>query len=47
MSKKSIAEYVAEKRRVYAKSGSAKRTRMIDEVCETPRLCHFPRDRWR
>ena len=35
MSRKSIAEYVAEKRRVYAKSGSAKRTRMIDEVCET------------
>ena len=35
MSRKSIAEYVAEKRRAYAKSGSAKRTRMIDEVCET------------
>ena len=35
MSRKSIAEYVAEKRRVYAKSGSAKRTRMIDEVCDT------------
>lgn len=35
MSRKSIAEYVAEKRRVYANSGSAKRTRLLDEVCET------------
>ena len=35
MSRKSIAEYIAEKRRTYAKSGSAKRTRLLDDVCET------------
>ena len=35
MSRKSIAEYIAEKRRSYAKFGSAKRTRLIDEVRET------------
>jgi len=35
MSRRSIAEYIAEKRRAYATAGSAKRTRILDEVCET------------
>ena len=35
MSRRSIAEYIAEKRRAYADAGSAKRTRILDEVCET------------
>lgn len=35
MSRKSIAEYVAEKRRAYAVSSIAKRTRILNEVCET------------
>lgn len=35
MSRKSIAEYVAEKRRAYAVSSTAKRTRILNEVCET------------
>ena len=34
MSRKSIAEYIAEKRRAYAKSGNAKRTRLLDDVCD-------------
>ena len=38
MSRKSKSEYVAEKRRVYANSGKAKRSRILDEVCET--LCY-------
>ena len=35
MSRKSIAEYIAEKRRAYAAAGSVKRSRILDEVCET------------
>lgn len=35
MSRKSIAEYIAEKRRVYNTARSAKRTRLLDEVCDT------------
>ena len=35
MSRKSRFEYIGEKRRAYAKSGKAKRSRIIDEVCET------------
>ena len=35
MSRKSKFEYIGEKRRAYAKSGKAKRSRIIDEVCET------------
>ena len=35
MSRKSIAEYIAEKRRAYAAAGSAKRSRILDAVCET------------
>ena len=40
MSRKSIAEHVAEKRRVYAKSGSAKRARPRTTyfVAELPRI---------
>ena len=35
MSRRSIAEYIAEKRRAYATAGSAKRSRILDAVCET------------
>ena len=35
VSRKSRSEYNGEKRRVYAKSGKAKRSRILDEVCET------------
>ena len=35
MSRKSRFEYIGEKRRAYAKSGKAKRSRILDEVCET------------
>lgn len=35
MSRKSKSEYVAEKRRAYGKAGKAKRSRILDEVCET------------
>ena len=35
MSRKSIAEYIAEKRRAYGNAGKAKRSRILDEVCET------------
>ena len=35
MSRKSRFEYIGEKRRAYAMSGKAKRSRIIDEVCET------------
>ena len=35
MSRKSSFEYIGEKRRAYAKSGKAKRSRILDEVCET------------
>lgn len=35
MSRKSIAEYIAEKRRAYAVAGGAKRCRILDEVCKT------------
>ena len=35
MSRKSKSEYIAEKRRAYANSGKAKRSRILDEVCET------------
>ena len=41
MSKKSIAEYVTEKRRVYTKSGSAKRTRLLDEIRELLSVQHL------
>ena len=35
MSRKSRFEYIGEKSRAYAKSGKAKRSRILDEVCET------------
>ena len=35
VSRKSRFEYIGEKRRAYAKSGKAKRFRILDEVCET------------
>ena len=35
MSRKSIAEYIAEKRRAYVVAGSVRRSRILDEVCET------------
>lgn len=35
MSRKSKSEYIAEKRRAYDKAGKAKRSRILDEVCET------------
>ena len=35
MSRKSKSEYVAEKRRAYGNAGKAKRSRILDEVCET------------
>ena len=35
MSRKSRFEYVGEKRRAYAKSGKAKRSRILDKACET------------
>lgn len=35
MSRKSKSEYVAEKRRAYANSGKARRSRILDEVCGT------------
>ena len=35
MSRKSKSEYIAEKRRAYDKAGKAKRSRVLDEVCET------------
>lgn len=35
MSRKSISEYIAEKRHAYTVSGVAKRQRILDEVCET------------
>lgn len=35
ISRKSIVEYIADKRRAYAKAGSAKRSRLLDDVCET------------
>ena len=35
MSRKSIAEYIAEKRRAYAAAGRVRRSRILDEVCET------------
>ena len=35
MSRKSIAEYITEKRRAYADAGSVKRSRILDEVSET------------
>ena len=38
MSRKSKAEYIAEKRRAYAEAGAGKRRRILDEVCET--LCY-------
>ena len=37
MSRRSIAEYITEKRRAYASAGSVKRSRILDEVCETVR----------
>ena len=38
MARKSKAEYIGEKRRIYAGASAAKRRRMLDEVCET--LCY-------
>ena len=38
MSRKSKAEYIGEKRRAYACASAAKRSRILDEVCET--LCY-------
>ena len=35
MSRKSRFEYIGEKRRAYAKSAKAKRSHILDEVCET------------
>ena len=35
MSRKSRFEYIGEKRRAYTKSGKAKRSRILDDVCET------------
>ena len=35
MSRKSKSEYIAEKRRAYDKAGKPKRSRILDEVCET------------
>jgi hypothetical protein len=35
MSRKSKSEYVAEKRRAYDNAGKAKRSRILDEACET------------
>lgn len=35
MSRISIAEYAAEKRRAYAEASAAKRVRILDEVCDT------------
>ena len=35
MSRKSKSEYIAEKRRAYDKAGKTKRSRILDEVCET------------
>ena len=35
MSRMATAEYVGAKRRAYAEAFSAKRTRLLDEVCET------------
>ncbi len=35
MSRKSKSEYVAEKRRAYGNAVKAKRSRILDEVCET------------
>ena len=35
MSRKSKSEYIAEKRRAYGNAGKAKRSRILDEVCET------------
>ena len=35
MSRKSRFESIGEKRRAYAKSGKAKRSRILDEACET------------
>ena len=35
MSRKSKSEYVAEKRRAYGNAGRAKRSRILDEACET------------
>ena len=34
MSRKSKSEYIAEKRRAYVNAGKAKRSRILDEVCE-------------
>ena len=35
MSRMATAEYIGAKRRAYAEAGSAKRRRLLDEVCET------------
>ena len=35
MSRKSIVEYIGEKRRAYANAGRRKHARIPDEVCET------------
>ena len=35
MSRKSKSEYIAEKRRAYDKARKPKRSRILDEVCET------------
>ena len=35
MSRKSRFEYIGENRRAYAKSAKAKRSRILDEICET------------
>ncbi len=35
MSRKSIAEYIAEKRRAYSGAGSKRRTRILDDACDT------------
>ena len=35
MSRKSKSEYIGEKRRAYGNAGKAKRSRILDDVCET------------
>jgi len=35
MSRKSIAEYIAEKRRAYSNAGSKRRSRILDDACDT------------
>lgn len=40
MSRKSKSEYIAEKRRAHDKTGKPKRSRILDDVCETLGYTH-------